>query len=107
MSTNLNGLLSALQQSINQAILESHEVAAVLSALKRAGKCPAFTIEIALEERAAESATEPAAGLDDHPARQSNLSDELVLSDDDVEFLSNVGISDPSWSDRTTKAGTA
>ena len=106
MSTNLNGLLSALQQSINQAILESHDVAAALSALKRAGKCPAFTIEIAMEERTAELAEEPAAPLAE-PFAHSHLSDELVLSDEDVEFLSSLGISDPSWSNPATKAGTA
>ena len=103
MSTNLNGLLSALQQSINQAILESHDVAAALSALKRAGKCPAFTIEIAMEERTAEPVEEPV----EMPAAHSSLSDELVLSDQDVEFLVALGISDPSWSNSATKLGTA
>jgi len=103
--TNLNGLLSALQQSINEAILQSHDVAAALAALKRTGRSPAFTIEVALEE-SQEPSVEPAA----RPATRSALADELVLSDEDVEFLAILGISDPSWSrsraESTSKAGT-
>jgi len=106
VNTNLSGLLSVLQQSISQAILESHDVAAALSALKRAGKCPAFTIEIAMEERTPELAAEPVAHSE-RPVAHSNLSDDLVLSDEDVEFLAVLGISDPSWSNPATKAGTA
>ena len=103
VTKNLKGLLNALQQSINEAILESNDVAAAVAALKRTGKCPLFTIEVALEE-APEAAAEPFAPSS-LPAQL--LGDELVLSDQDVEFLSTLGISDPSWSNTTSKAGTA
>lgn len=102
MTKNLKGLLNALQQSINEAILESNDVAAAIEALKRTGKCPLFTIEVALEE-APGAAAEPAPSSS--PGQL--LTDELVLSDQDVEFLSVLGISDPSWSNTTSKAGTA
>jgi len=86
--TNLKGLLNALRQSINEAILESNDVAAIVAALKRSGKCPLFTVDIMMEE--APGAT---AALEE----ASRLSEELVLSDEDVAFLAALGISDPSW----------
>jgi hypothetical protein len=90
-------LMNALRQSINEAILESNDVAAVLAALERTGKFPVFTIDISLHD-----GPEPAA----YPAL-SILTEELVLDDSDVEFLAVVGISDPSWCCDTSKSGTA
>jgi hypothetical protein len=107
VTKNLKGLLNALQQSINEAILESNNVAAAIAALRRTGKCPLFTIEVALEE-APEDAPEAAAEPFASPSLPEQvLGDELVLSDQDVEFLSTLGISDPSWSSAASKAGTA
>ena len=86
--TNLKGLINALRQSINEAILESNDVAAIVAALKRTGKCPVFTVDIVLEE---------APGAAAEPQEASSHSEELVLGDDDVAFLAALGISDPSW----------
>jgi hypothetical protein len=89
--------MNALRQSINEAMLESNDVAAVVAALKRNGKCPLFTIDISLQD-ATETAAVPA---------MSGLTEELVLSDSDVAFLAAVGISDPSWCFSAARSGTA
>jgi hypothetical protein len=89
VTKNVKGLLEALRQSINEAILESNDVAAAMAALKRTGKCPVFSIDAALQD-APDAAAEPA-----EPFGQT---EELVLSDEDVEFLAAIGITDPSWS---------
>ena len=89
MTKNIKGLLNALRQAINEAVLESNDVAAAMAALKRTGKCPVFTVDIALQE-----APEPAAEPLEPP---SSVPEELVLSDLDIEFLTAMGISDPSW----------
>jgi hypothetical protein len=94
---NIKGLMNALQQSINEAILESHDVAAAMAALKRTGKCPVFTVDVALED---------APELVAAQVGRSTNSEDLVLSDSDVEFLVAIGISDPSWC-CTTPSGTA
>jgi hypothetical protein len=88
MTKNLKGLMNALRQSINEAILESDDVAAAMAALKLSGKCPVFTVDIALEDA-------PAPAADPGVAR--GLSEELVLDDLDVTFLAAMGIVDPSW----------
>ena len=88
MTKNVKGLLNDLRQSINEAILESNEVAAAMAALKVTGKCAVFSIEVGLEE-APELAVAPVA-LSAH-------TEDLVLSDDDVKFLAALGITDPSW----------
>jgi len=88
VTNNLKGLINALRQSINEAILESNDVAAVVAALKRTGKCPVFTVDIVMED---------APGAAAEPQEASLLSEELVLSDEDVAFLAALGISDPSW----------
>lgn len=128
MTKNIKGLLQALQQSINEAILESHDVAAAVAALKRTGKCPVFTIDISMQDPAEpvdltpvgahETTPESVDGSTDvaHESGQqakfhsigsksagtsgmgSTASEELVLSDWDVEFLTTLGIRDPSWS---------
>jgi hypothetical protein len=111
MTKNLKGLMHALQQSINEAIMESHNVAAALAALKRTGKCPVFTIDISLQDPTDEAAepideyAEPA--VDPFVARPpSSVAEELVLSDSDVEFLTTLGITDPSWCN-ISRSGTA
>jgi len=88
MAKNIRGLLNALRQAINEAILESDDVTAAMAALKRTGKCPLFTIDVALED-----APGPA-GAGVGPAGPA---EELVLSDADVAFLAAMGVSDPSW----------
>ena len=83
MTKNVKGLLEALRQSINEAILESSDVAAAMAALKRTGMCPLFTVDTSLVEV---------------PAAEPGQAEALVLSDEDVEFLAALGIADPSWS---------
>jgi hypothetical protein len=107
VTKNVKGLLEALRQSINEAILESNDVAAVMAALKRTGKCPVFSIDAALQDTPV-AAAEPAEASDCAEelmlteeltlTEELALSDELVLSDEDVEFLAAIGITDPSWS---------
>ena len=114
VTKNMKGLMQALQQSINEAILDSHDVAAAMSALKRTGKCPVFTIDISMQDPpdAARNEEEDASLLVDDetltPAAETydvdthntetRYAEELVLSDWDVEFLAVLGIRDPSWS---------
>jgi hypothetical protein len=89
VTKNEKGLLEILRQSINEAVLESNDVAAAIAALKRTGKRPIFTIDIALEET---PGVEPVEAL--------GAGEELVLGDADVEFLAAIGITDPSWCTR-------
>ena len=86
MTKNVTGLMKALNQFINQAILESDDVATAMAALKRNGMRPVFTVDVSLQQ---------APGAD--PVEALGRGEELVLSDADVEFLTAVGISDPSW----------
>jgi hypothetical protein len=90
---NIKGLMNALRQFINEAILESQDVAAAMAALKRTGKCPVFTIDVSLQEAPEATAT---------PVEAPAVGEELVLSDEDVEFLGAVGIADPSWCDSSS-----
>lgn len=102
MTKNIKGLMNALHQSINEAILESNDVAAAMAALKRTGKCPVFTIDITMQDAPGPEA-EPVEGSTVLEAgsrfveKLSSVTEELVLSDWDVEFLAAAGISDPSW----------
>jgi hypothetical protein len=113
VTKNLKGLLNALQQSINEAVLESHDVAAAVAALKRTGKCPVFTIDISMQDphqREDELEDEPAnqpSALPLAPPVVSSSTEELVLSDADVKFLGALGISDPSWCHGTSQSSTA
>ena len=97
MTKNTKELMNVLRQSINEAILESNDVAAVVAALKRTGKFPVFNIDISLQ-----AGPKPVA----YPML-SVLTEELVLYDSDVEFLAAIGISDPSWCCDASKSGTA
>ena len=101
VTKNLRGLLNVLRQSINEAILQSNDVAAAIAALKGTGRCPGFSIEVGLEESAV-PAPEPVA-----LSTLTALTEELVLSDEDVAFLAALGITDPSWCCSTPQAGTA
>jgi hypothetical protein len=114
VTKNLKGLMQALQQSINEAILDSHDVAAAMAALKRTGKCPVFTIDISMQDPPGAVRDDdddapllvddepllPAADIRNIEARNTEPrnTEELVLSDWDVEFLALLGIRDPSWS---------
>ena len=111
MTRNFRGLLQALQQSINEAILESKDVAAAMAALKRTGECPVFTVDISmLDSRNSTpgSENEPADDSANGPLIAqpvvSSHPNELVLSDWDVQFLADLGITDPSWSPSTPNA---
>lgn len=97
MTKDTKGLVNVLRQSINEAILESNDVAAIVAALKRTGRFPVFNIDISLHD-----GPEPAV----YPML-SILTEELVLDDSDVAFLAAIGISDPSWCCGTAKSGTA
>jgi hypothetical protein len=97
VTKNTKALMNALRQSINEAIMESNDVAAVVAALKRTGHRPAFAIAVSLQD-----ATEP----ETVPA-MLRLTEELVLDDSDVKFLAAIGISDPSWCCSASKSGAA
>lgn len=113
MTRNIKGLLHALQQSINEAILDSNDVAAAMAALKRTGKCPVFTIDISMQDP---PGTETDPVDDEHdilvdpeeaspaPRARPGRIEELVLSDSDVEFLTALGVCDPSWGAATVQS---
>ena len=90
MNRNIRGLMDALRQSINEAILESNDVAVAMAALKRTGKNPVFTIDVCLQDPAAEM---PFPGEPEAQAAKQ----ETGFSVPDIEFLAALGISDPSW----------
>jgi len=97
MTKNTKGLMNALRQSINEAILVSNDVAAVVAALKRDGQIPVFGVAISLQD-ASGPAVVPA---------MTGLTEKLVLDDADVQFLAAVGISDPSWCCSASSSGAA
>ena len=97
VTKNTKGLMNDLRQCIDKAILESNDVAAIVAALKCIGKYPLYTIDISFQD-GPDPATQPLL---------SKLTEELVLSDSDVEFLASTGISDPSWCCGATESGTA
>jgi hypothetical protein len=104
MTNNLKGLLQALQQSVNEAILESPNVAAAMAALKRTGKYPVFTVDVSMvqpDDAQLEAEEVSEAPVVAEPTASSHPG-ELVLSDWDVEFLANFGISDSSWCPSTS-----
>jgi len=75
-----------------------------------------FTIDISMQPQptggSIEDATDDAViGLDVDPVDEpradpivSGLTEDLVLSDSDVKFLSAIGISDPSWCQSTSNS---
>ncbi len=92
VTNNIRGLMNALRQSINEAILESNDVAAAMAALRRTGKLPVFTIDVSLQDPPG-TEPPPAEATDGATAAKQ----ELTFSDPDVAFLSALGISDPTW----------
>jgi len=86
--------MNVLRQCINEALLESDDVAAAVAALKRSGKCPLFMIDVVLEE-----APEAIAS----PVEASILAGELALTGSDMEFLRSLGIAQA----RTNEVSTA
>jgi hypothetical protein len=72
VTKNVKGLMNALRQSINEAILESNDVAAAMAALKRTGKYPVFSVDVALEDAPQLAAVPPG---------NRNPEGEIVLSD--------------------------
>jgi len=109
MTKNVKGLMNALSQAVNEAVLESKDVAAAMAALRRTGRCPVLTIDVTMQEE-----LEPAAAPARVPAGTASarkgthpLNEDLVLSDADVDFLTELGIRDPSWCSNTPQAGTA
>jgi hypothetical protein len=96
MEKHVRGLLSALRQAVNEAILGSYDVNAALAAISRTGRCPSLSVDVALECGAAHEDTYPKAGQPwaDEPVQVQNLQPgELVLTEIDEEFLQSLGIS--------------
>ena len=99
VTNNIRGLMNALRQSINEAILESNDVAVAMAALRRTGKLPVFTIDVSLQDPPGAEPAPAEAAEGTVAAKQ-----ELTFSDPDVAFLSALGISDPAWFCGTTKS---
>ncbi len=107
MEKHVKGLLSALRQAVNEAILGSHDVNAALAAIGRTGRCPSLSVDVALEN----PSWDDPAGQDqsfredqspyyhgrpyaDEPGRiQSMQPGELILTGSDEVFLEALGIS--------------
>jgi len=83
VTKDVQGLMNALRQCINEAIMESEGVAAAVAALKGTGKCPLLMIDVALEE-----APQPVAS----PVEESSLAGQLALTGPDMDFLRSLGI---------------
>jgi hypothetical protein len=101
VTKNIKGLMKALHQSVNEAILESADVAAAMAALKRTGKCPVFTIDISMQDA---PSTSDAAPETPRPDPQTDVTEQLIcvedklaFSDSDISFLAALGIGDPTW----------
>jgi hypothetical protein len=85
MEKHVRGLLSALRQAVNEAILGSHDVNAALAAISRTGRCPSLSVDVALECPSREDfAAEDQGRQDGQPH---------VLTQSDEEFLQSLGIS--------------
>jgi hypothetical protein len=81
MEKHVKGLLSALRQAVNEAILGSHDVNAALAAISRTGQCPSLSVDVALDNPSREER--------DYPSLPPG---ELVLTELDEEFLQSLGI---------------
>lgn len=84
MEKHVKALLSALRQSVNEAILGSHDVNAALAALSRAGRCPSLSVDVSLEQPVPEES-----GIGQHDLPHPG---ELMLTTDDEDFLHSLGI---------------
>ena len=87
MQKHVRGLLTALRQAVNEAILGSHDVNAALAALSRTGRCPSLSVDVALENPSRDECE------DESPDVQSMQTGQLVLTESDEEFLQSLGIS--------------
>jgi len=88
MEKPVKGLLSALRQAVNEAILGSHDVNAALAAISRTGRCPSLSVDVALENPSRDE------WEDESPANTKSMrAGELVLTESDDEFLQSLGIS--------------
>ncbi len=86
MEKHVKGLLSALRQAVNEAILGSHDVNAALAAISRTGRYPSLSVDVALE-------SPPRDEPEVEPDRVQSLpSGELTLTESDEEFLQSLGI---------------
>jgi hypothetical protein len=90
MERHVKALLSALRQAVNEAILGSHDVNAALAALGRTGACPSLSVDVSLQDPAGEDQVdERVIQPKDAPITQPG---ELVLTEEDEEFLQSLGI---------------
>jgi len=87
MENHLKALLSALRQAINEAILGSHDVNAALAAISRTGRCPSLAVEVALESQNPDENVQERCTVQQNPEPG-----ELVLTDEDEDFLRSLGI---------------
>ena len=87
MTANVRDLMKALRQAINEAILDSSDVAVAMAALQRTGECPVFAIDVVLQE--APGGAEPRTA--EH-VKETRPAGELVLSNSDQELLKAFGI---------------
>jgi len=94
MEKHVKGLLNALRQAVNEAILGSQDVNAALAAISRTGRCPSLSVDVALENpaRAEQSRDEGRQHSEQPSCAQSLQPGELVLTEDDDEFLQALGI---------------
>jgi hypothetical protein len=98
MEKHVRGLLSALRQAVNEAILGSHDVNAALAAIGRTGRCPSLSVDVALGNPSQE---EPG----NEPSHVQSLPPgELVLAESDEEFLQSLGIAVDMSAEIATKS---
>jgi hypothetical protein len=109
MEKHVKGLLSALRQAVNEAILGSHDVNAALAAISRTGRCPSLSVDVALEspprnEREDESPDHGREQAAEPVGVQSLQPGELTLTESDEEFLQSLGISVETSSEIAAKS---
>jgi hypothetical protein len=92
MELHVKGLLSALRQAVNEAILGSHDVNAALAALSRAGRCPSLAVDVSLEDQSLETKGNHDSQFEDQVGRRP-VSGQLNLTQADEGFLQSLGIS--------------
>ena len=91
MELHVKGLLSALRQAVNEAILGSHDVNAALAALSRAGRCPSLAVDVSLEDEFHDANGHYQSQLEDQVGRRP-VSGKLTITQADEGFLQSLGI---------------
>jgi hypothetical protein len=91
MELHVKGLLSALRQAVNEAILGSHDVNAALAALSRAGRCPSLAVDVSLEDESYEGKGSNDFQFEDQVGRRP-VSGKLHLTQSDEGFLRSLGV---------------